>query len=391
MIPARRAQCALVRFVLAALVVALDTPPHQAQEPNIRSGSLPQSTPSGSLLEFSAAPSPLTPRGEVPAGIGIAAAVPYPGIDESDLKTLDRMSSALRSVVARIQPSIVHIEAVKKNPDADAQGNSLREAGSGVIVPILNQPHILTNYHVIRGTPRESVDVQLADGRVFHPQQIWFDESTDVAVLRIEDPDLLAARVGNSDQIELGDFVLAYGSPFGLSYSVSHGIVSAKGRRNLDLGIGSVRIQDFIQTDAAINPGNSGGPLLNLRGEVVGLNTAIASNSGGNEGIGFSIPVNLAVRVAEQLIREGAVSRPRLGVKLDREYMGTDSRRRGNHVAAGARVADVYGGSAAAAAGVRTGDIIAQLNQVAVEDDGHLMFLVGTLPSDQPCSLVVER
>ena len=141
--------------------------------------------------------------------------------------------------------------------------------------------------------------------------------TTDVAVLAVSAPDLTAAPLGDSDRMEIGDFVLAVGSPFGLSHSVTFGIISAKGRRDLHLGeVDTVQFQDFLQTDAAINPGNSGGPLVNLRGEVIGINTAIASNSGGNEGIGFAIPVNMFMTVARQLIETGKVTRAFLGVNM---------------------------------------------------------------------------
>src|SRR5205085_10072275 len=133
-------------------------------------------------------------------------------------------------------------------------------------------------------------------------------------------PGLIAARIGDSSKVEIGDFVLAVGSPFGLSHSVTYGIISAKGRRDLELGDDSVRFQDFMQTDAAINPGNSGGPLINLRGEVVGMNTAIASSSGGNEGIGFTIPINMVMIIARQLVERGTVIRAYLGVALDSKF-----------------------------------------------------------------------
>ena len=131
---------------------------------------------------------------------------------------------------------------------------------------------------------------------------------------------MVPAKLGDSGLVEIGDFVLAVGSPFGLSHSVTYGIISAKGRRDLQLGVEGVRYQDFFQTDAAINPGNSGGPLLNLRGEVIGINTAIASSSGGSEGIGFTIPINIAMFVAKQLIDQGVVVRAMLGVTCDSLY-----------------------------------------------------------------------
>src|SRR6185503_4020578 len=133
-------------------------------------------------------------------------------------------------------------------------------------------------------------------------------------------PGLVPARLGDSGKLEIGDFVLAVGSPFGLSHSVTYGIISAMGRRDLELGDDGVPYQDFLQTDAAINPGNSGGPLLNLRGEVIGINTAIASNSGGNEGIGFTIPINMTMYVARQLIDRGSVAHAYLGVRLDMNF-----------------------------------------------------------------------
>ncbi len=179
---------------------------------------------------------------------------------------------------------------------------------------------VLTNRHVIKNSSAPYVRVQLADGNVTYPVRIWSDPKTDVAVMRLPDVELLPARLGDSESIEIGEQVLAVGSPFGLSQSVTRGIISAKGRYNLDLGDGDVRLQNFLQTDAAINPGNSGGPLINLRGEVVGINTAIASNSGGNEGIGFSIPINVVVRVASDLVTTGEVSQGFLGITNDSLY-----------------------------------------------------------------------
>ena len=155
---------------------------------------------------------------------------------------------------------------------------------------------------------------------------------------------LIPARIGNSDQTEIGDMVLAFGSPFNLQRSVTRGIISAKGRSNLDLGEGEVLYQNFMQTDAAINPGNSGGPLVNLRGEVIGMNTAIASNSGGNEGIGFSIPINIAVRIMRQLIDDGVVERGFLGVGLDGSFDDASAHRVGLTRLTGTRVTSITQG-----------------------------------------------
>ncbi len=187
---------------------------------------------------------------------------------------------------------------------------------------------MVTNRHVIADARLDDISIHLHEGRVLKPARIWTDEATDVAVLQVEAPNLIPARWGDSDRVEIGNMVLAMGSPFGLSQSITFGIISAKGRRSLNLGSDrTVLNQDFLQTDAAINPGNSGGPLIGLNGRIVGINTAIASNSGGNEGIGFSIPSNLVRRVVDQLLLYGKVRRAYLGVKLDSEFSAETARR----------------------------------------------------------------
>jgi serine protease Do len=250
---------------------------------------------------------------------------------------------------------------------------------------------VLTNRHVIRDATIDHIHVEFANGHRTVPAKVWSDESTDVALLALNDKNALPARLGNSDQVEIGDFVLAIGSPFGLSHSVTHGIISAKGRRDLTLGVEDVRIQDFLQTDAAINPGNSGGPLINMCGEVIGLNTAIASNSGGNEGIGFSIPINLAVHVARQLIQRGSLARPYLGVRLDHTYDGVAAKKVGLPRRLGTRVAEVTPGSPADQAELQAGDVILRFNDVEIEDDGHLVNLVGLSPPGVEAPLQVYR
>src|SRR5438552_3112620 len=156
-------------------------------------------------------------------------------------------------------------------------------------------------------------------------EQLYAELATDVAIMATTTEGLVPARLGDSSKLEIGDFVLAVGSPFGLSHSVTYGIISAKGRRDLRLGDDGVQYQDFLQTDAAINPGNSGGPLLNLRGEVIGLNTAIASTSGANEGIGFAIPINMVMVIADQLIERGMVVRAFIGVRFDSTFGPTEA------------------------------------------------------------------
>ena len=220
---------------------------------------------------------------------------------------------------------------------------------------------------------------------------MWTDPATDLAVLAVAGDDLVPARLAERDTVQIGDTVLAIGSPFGLSHSVTLGIVSAKGRRDLELGDEGVKFQDFIQTDAAINPGNSGGPLVNLRGEVVGVNTAIASNSGGSEGIGFAIPVPMVSFVARQLVEHGTVSRAYLGVTLDRSFSQRTAERLGMLRAVGARVSGVTKNSPADAAGIRPDDVILEFDGQAVDDDDHLVSLVSVTPTDRTVTLGVFR
>jgi serine protease Do len=212
------------------------------------------------------------------------------------------------------------------------------------------------------------------------------DEETDLSVLYTDLTEFQPAQIGDSDKMEIGDFVVAIGSPFGLSHSVSYGIISATGRRDLELGPHGVRYQDFLQTDAAINPGNSGGPLINLRGEVIGINTAIASNSGGNDGIGFSIPIKMVMRVAKDLIDYGAVRRGFLGVSLDARFSPEVAQAMGLQKAYGARVSAITPDSPADKVDIMVGDIVLEYNGVPVANDSHLVTEVSmsTIGSEVP-------
>jgi serine protease Do len=306
-----------------------------------------------------------------------------------DVDALEREFGLIKRVVKLVTPAVAHIEASllpKFRGMLDVE-----EAGSGVIVEFGGKHYVLTNRHVIRHSSKELIGIHLTDGRVLRPERIWQDQETDVAVLAVSAPELVAARLGNSDALEIGDFVLAIGSPFGLSQSVTRGIVSAKGRHNLDLGDGELKWQNFIQTDAAINPGNSGGPLVNLRGEVVGLNTAIASASGGNEGIGFSIPINIVARVGRQLVDSNRVARGFLGVKLDGGFDEKQAKTLGLERLAGTRITVVEPQSPAERAALQANDVILQYNGVRVERDTHLIGLVKLTEVGQRVPIVVYR
>lgn len=246
-----------------------------------------------------------------------------------------------------------------------------RSIGSGVIVDA-NEGHILTNHHVVRNA--DEIFVILEDKRKLEAEVVGSDPDTDVAVLKVKAKNLTAIPLGNSDDMQVGDYVLAIGNPFGLSHSVTSGIVSALGRS----GLGLEGYEDFIQTDAPINPGNSGGALINLRGELIGINTAIYTRSGGNMGIGFAIPVNMAKAVKDQLLEHGEIKRGRIGVQIQ-DVSPEIAEALDLERLTGALVAQVTEDSPADKAGIETGDIITHFNGTEVKSSAHLKNLVGLL------------
>ena len=308
-----------------------------------------------------------------------------------DAEHLERQGHQLRRLMQLLRPTVVHIDATKMLQRPRNGKATEDEAGSGVIAKVAGRTVVLTNRHVINRAELDAIAVRLDDGRELRPRRLWSDAGTDIAVLELDGDDLQPARLADGDVLEIGDTVLAIGSPFGLAHSVTLGIVSAKGRRDLEIGEGTVKFQDFIQTDAAINPGNSGGPLVNLRGEVVGINTCIASNSGGNEGIGFAIPMPMVMFVAKQLVENGSVARAYLGVTLDKEFSPRAADQLGMVRPVGARVVAVTPGAPAHTAGIRGDDVILEYDGAAVEDDDHLMSLVSMTPADRTVEVVIFR
>jgi serine protease Do/serine protease DegQ len=245
--------------------------------------------------------------------------------------------------------------------------------GSGVIVDARNG-YIITNHHVVENA--SEITITLFDDRTFSAKVIGSDEGADIAVLQAKQPNLVAMALGDSTKLEVGDYVVAIGNPFGLQHTVTAGIVSALGRTGINPDAGGY--EDFIQTDASINPGNSGGALVNLRGELIGINSAILSRSGGNMGIGFAIPVNMVKGVMDQLIKYGEVKRGVLGVQL---YNVTPdiAKEFGLSETSGALVGGVAQGSAAERAGIKTGDIIQTLNGSNMKNSGELRNAIGLL------------
>ncbi len=259
--------------------------------------------------------------------------------------------------------------------------------GSGFIIS--KEGHIMTNLHVVRGAKKLTVSLQDGTNRQVSATYIGGDSHTDIAVIKLDDTygnNYPSLELGDSDDLEVGEWVVAIGNPFSLEASVSAGIISAKGRQGLQI----TDYEDFIQTDAAINPGNSGGPLIDLDKKVVGMNTAIVSQSGGYMGIGFAIPSNILVNIKEQLVENGVVTRGFLGVSLQpidsdlAEAFRTSTTQ-------GALVVDIVEGSPAEEAGLQQGDIITKMNEMPVKGPGQLRNDVVLLPPGTKVNLTINR
>ena len=295
---------------------------------------------------------------------------------------------SLAPMIEKASPAVVNIavsgsvkvdnplaqdEFLRRFFGGEGQNNrrEIEAAGSGVIVDS-KKGYILTNHHVVENA--DKITVTLADNRSLSAKVVGSDEGTDLAVLQVKDETLVQMPFGDSGKLRVGDYVVAIGNPFGFSNTVTSGIVSALGRS----GINRDAYEDFIQTDASINPGNSGGALVNLKGELVGINSAIISRSGGNIGIGFAIPVNMARTIMDQLVTFGSVSRGLLGVGIQNvtpELAVTY----GLHDNSGALVESVGANSAAERAGIQVNDVIVSINEHSVRDSGSLKAAIGLL------------
>jgi serine protease Do/serine protease DegQ len=309
---------------------------------------------------------------------------------------------SLAPMIKRVSPAVVNIAtrgtvAAPRNPllddpffrrffDVPDQGPRQRQfqsAGSGVVIDS-KQGLIVTNAHVVENAT--DITVTTLDGRDYKAELVGADSPSDVAVLRVKNAKLTEMPIADSSRSEVGDFVVAIGNPFGLQHTVTYGIVSALGRS----GLNPDGYEDFIQTDASINPGNSGGALVNLRGELVGVNSAILSRSGGNIGIGFAIPSNMVKSVADQLVKFGKVERGILGVNIVTLDPGTADNL-GIKDTQGALVSQVVEGSAAERAGVKAGDVITQVNGALVKSAAELRNRIGMLRVGEQVRLSLLR
>ena len=296
----------------------------------------------------------------------------------------------LAPILEKVTPAVVNIAVLQVSPEEEnplmrdpffrrffgmpQQAEPQIAAGSGVIVDAKNG-YVVTNAHVVKDA--REIQITLKDNRRLPAKLVGADPGTDIAVLRVEPNGLVEAKWGDSDTLQVGDFVMAIGNPFGLGQTATSGIVSALGRSGLSVE----GYEHFIQTDAPINPGNSGGALINLKGELVGINSAIIGPAGGNVGIGFAVPSVLAHAVMTQLIRYGEVRRGRLGIAMQPNVGGID----------GAQIAEVEPNSPAAAAGLRKGDVVTALNGHPVRGPAELRARLGVVPAGETVELKVLR
>src|SRR6266536_1669516 len=322
-----------------------------------------------------------------------------PNVDPKQVASLEALNRERRALVSSVIPSVVAVKTSKKidvrrqygldpfefffrnqqrqfrNPNDEALvQNAL---GSGVIVT--NEGHIITNNHVVDQV--DEIEVQLSDGRTKKARLVGADSQVDLAVLKIDDPGVKPLKLADSDMVQAGDFVLAIGNPFGFEETVTDGIISSKGRPNRTDVFG-----DLLQTNAAINPGNSGGPLINLRGEVVGINAAIISRSGGSQGIGFAIPSNTVRTALESLLKQGRIVRGYLGIQTRALQPGQTSAD-----SEGVIVEEVMPGSPAAQAQLQRGDVIRKFNGRDVKNIYALRSVLAQAELNKNAELEIVR
>jgi len=268
-------------------------------------------------------------------------------------------------------------------PDFEGGSREVASAGSGVIVDAVNG-YILTNHHVVAGA--DKIQISLFNDDSLDAEIIGSDAATDIAVIKVDPENLVELPIGDSDQVEVGDFVIAIGNPFGLGHTVTSGIVSALGRT----GISRNGYEDFIQTDASINPGNSGGALVNMRGELVGINSAIVSRTGGNVGIGFAVPSAIARSIMRQILDFGEVRRGLLGVSIQ-TIDAESAKALGAEVESGALVSAIEAGSAAEGAGLHVDDIIVRVNDKKIDNSRELANAIGLKGSGEVIDIEIVR
>jgi serine protease DegQ len=319
---------------------------------------------------------------EAPPGTAAAKATSYSGAVKKAMPSVVNIFTS-KEVVAPRHPLMDDPLFRRFFGDRlDTRPQRASSLGSGVIVS--PQGYILTNHHVVEAA--DEIEVALADGRKTAARIVGTDPDTDLAVVKIDLKDLPTITFGHADQVQVGDVVLAIGNPFGVGQTVTSGIVSALGRSHLGINT----FEDFIQTDAAINPGNSGGALVDAAGNLIGVNSAIYSRTGGSQGIGFAIPVSLAKQVMEQIIQHGSVVRGWIGVEVQ-EITPELAESFNLPKDGGVIIAGVLNGGPADRAGIKPGDILAEINGAHVTDSATMLSQIAALPPGKAATLKVLR
>lgn len=333
------------------------------------------------------------------------------GDEHTEIEKLIKASKTRAALVKQVQKAVVHIKVEKIikgrggqfefnnpyelfneefferffpeiNPHRQPRERKQEGLGSGSIIN--DNGYILTNHHVVGDA--DKITVKMYDGKEWEAKLVGTDPQSDIAVIKIERKNVPVLSMGNSDDIDVGESVIAIGNPFGLTQTVTFGIVSAKGRSN----IGITDYEDFIQTDAAINPGNSGGPLINLRGEIIAVNTAIVTRSGGYQGVGFAVPINMARRIMNDLIESGTVSRGWLGVSIQdiTPELASAFRLEGTE---GSLITGVMPGTPAEKYGIQKGDVIIKINDTSIRDSNHLRHEIANARANATVRLSLIR
>ncbi len=332
---------------------------------------------------------------------GSVATSQTPSREESRQKLLaeaapfERLGKVFRAAVDFAGPSIVHIESkrLRQVSPTKAAGRQVQmqieESGCGIIAEIDGKRVVLTNRHVVEGIPLESIKIQAEDRSLLTPVEVLTNTDFDVAAVVVAETTLVPALFAES--AEVGDLILTIGSPFGLDRSVSMGIVSATNRRRVPASVGPTPRVGFYQIDASVNPGSSGGPMLNLRGEVVGIVTAIATQGGGSEGVAFAMPTKIVLKIVRQLVKSGTVMRPYIGLGFDAAFGVEERKKLGVTRMVGARINSVQPDSPTAKAGLQKDDIILFVNRTEIEDDMHCVDVVAQSEIGETLTFTVLR
>ena len=314
---------------------------------------------------------------------------------DAAVEHFEKFSKLLRQNTESVAPNVVNIKVTRDRPAPTGRSRAARmtieESGSGIISTVAGKQVILTNRHVIDEAEPTAITILTHDRRILTPVKIATNEDFDLAVIEVAEKLPQSATFGDSDKVQVGDVVLAIGNPFGLDRSVSMGVISAVDRRRVPGAAGSAPRTSFFQTDAAVNPGSSGGMLLNLRGETIGILTAIATQGGGHEGIAFVMPINTVLRIAEQLVQTGTVIKPHVGFGFESTIPIEERRRLGIDRLIGAKIRSIDPDTPADKAGLKVGDVVLKFGNTEVEDGLHVIHIVAQSAIDKPVVLQINR